>query len=290
MTHPQKAHLAPADFDWVTGMGPIVSVTHASVAAAAIATPFVAFAAIVSGYAVGGILQALTHFPGDAQTLVFGAIWTACLAPAGYYLGIRSGRAIALYEGGLAIKEHARVRAWTWDDIAGVSVDREKKNLEVPDELAVLRVWLAVMGVAWLIQRLRGKEIHTHTVETTLTIFDRAGGSCVIDTWFRSTAELAERVEREVTQRLRPKLRALFDRGDRIDFGAMSMSIAGGIEIGPRAIPWDGVAEFSLAEERLTITQREDGTAYSVPVSRIRNAKVCIDLLRAGVAESDWRL
>jgi hypothetical protein len=290
MTDPKEGMVPPADFGWVTDLGPLVSVTHASLAGAAIAAPFLAFAAIVSGFLLGGILQALTQFPGDAQTLVFGSIWTIGLAAAGYYLGVRAGRAVALYEGGLAIKEHARVRAWGWDDIAGVSVERKKKALDVPHELEVLRVWLGAMGIAWLIQRLRGQKVHTHTIETTLTIYDRSGGSGVIDPWFRTAAELADRVEDEVELRVTPALRAQFNRGERLDFGAVSISREGGIEIGRQAIPWDGVAEFSVAEEKLTIREREDGAEHTVPLSSLKNARACVDLLRAGVAVSDWRL
>ena len=111
----------------------------------------------------------------------------------------------------------------------------------------------------------------------------------MIDTWFRTATELAGLVEHEVTRRVGPTLRTRFDRGDRLDFGAISISSTDGIEIGRRVVPWDGIAEFSLAEEKLTIREREDGSEHTVPVSRLKNARVCVDIIRGGVASTGSR-
>jgi hypothetical protein len=276
----------PRDFAWVTGLGSLKSVSHASVAAAAIAALGLAFAAIAVSFLLGAILQAVTHFPDSAQTIVFGSIWTVALAGVGYYLGMRAGRMVAVYEGGLAMKDHARVRAWSWGDIAAVSIERKRKGLEVPHETQALGMWLAVIGATWLILRLRGKRPSTHTVETTLTIYDTSGGTCVIDIWFRAVDPLADLVEDEVARRVGPTLRAQFEGGDRLDFGALSISRAGGIQIGTRTIPWEAVEQLGIAEEKLAIEERGSAAAHTIAVSHLKNARVCVELLRAGIEAS----
>jgi hypothetical protein len=278
----------PPDFAWVTDLGPLKSVSHASVAAAAIAAAGLAFAAIAVSFLLGALLQAVTHFPDSAQTIVFGAIWTVALAAVGYYLGVRAGRTVAVYEGGLAMKEHARIRAWPWDDIAAVSVERKRKGLEVPHETQVLGLWLAVIGATWLVLRLRGKRPSTHTVETRLTIYDTAGGTCVIDTWFRAVDQLADLAEDEVARRVRPTLMARFESDDLLDFGALSISRGAGIQLGNRTIPWAAVQQLGVADEKLAIQGRESSGAHTIALSRLKNARICVELMRAGIEWSSY--
>jgi hypothetical protein len=102
--------------------------------------------------------------------------------------------------------------------------------------------------------------------------FSRADGTrFIVNHIFHHADELSSRIEEKVTERLLPRVLALYQRGEPVRFGQVQVSRQG-IKVGGMSLPWDKVAEVQVQGGMLAFKQQ--GMALHelyAPVNRIPN-------------------
>jgi hypothetical protein len=281
-TPPNASALAvPRDLTWITDLGAPVSVHRTSILPALILAPAwflpVGIAAVLTGVVAQGIL----HLSNGGSEAVIGVAFTLGLGAVGYGLGARAGRAAVLYEGGLGLKDANRVRAWRWEDFSAVSVERTRMKIEVPDEYAALGLGLSL--ATRVVARATHKSIPSMPFTATVTVYDRGGGKGVIDTWFPGNADIAQRVEGEITERVRPVIRARFDAGEVVSFGEIEASRDTGLAIHGLRLSWESITALDIQKGILVVTARGQRRPARIALAQLRNVPVLLPLIRDAV-------
>lgn len=179
----------------MTGLGEVVSVHRARMLLAVVLAPAVAFPILLFGFFAGAILEVALGLPKWSGIIVAGAIWAATLGASGYWLGGRGGRAAAVYADGLAVKDADHLRAWRWEEIESVNLERTTQRTVVPQEAA------SIYLVFLVILRLRKSKVDPSTViEYKYAFRDVLGGSCVLDQWLPNVESIGARVQAEVAR------------------------------------------------------------------------------------------
>ena len=165
---------------------------------------------------------------GVAVATVF---WTLGLSLLGYWVGSRVGRAAVLYESGVAVRDRTSVRAWSFDALAAVTVERVLRRTS-------FRVYGLNVG-------------ETEREEHKYVVTDAAGGRFVLDEWLTRVEGVGTVVEDQVAARMQPRIVAAFQAGSAVPFGVVEISISDGLRLYGRSIPWHVVNGLGLANGQL---------------------------------------
>ena len=267
----------PRDLAWVTHLGRPLSVHHASLLLALVLIGMWAIAIAIGGGLAGVLLQHPLGLSNTGTWVLVAVLWVLAAGTVGFYVGSRAGRTAVLYEGGVALKESDRVRAWSWEDITEISVAWQRAELDTPTDQVGVAIW-AFLTVA---ARMRGGLPWMGTV----TIFDRYGGRARVDTWFQGNAAFAHRVESEVTPRVEPAIRDRLARGETVTFGTVDVALADGLRVRDRMIAWGETSHLEVRPKALVIAIR-DAKPIMIGLEHLRNANVLLGVLREHVGIS----
>ena len=116
-----------------------------------------------------------------------------------------------------------------------------------------------------------------------IEVVDRKGNRVVFGNRFQGIPDLADRIAMMAAEHLTPARLADFKAGKSVDFGAVSLSQKGGVQIqGEPALKWADLVSFELTETELGLARRL-GPPLIIPIRRVSMASVCEALLQEGL-------
>lgn len=173
------------------------------------------------------------------------------------------GKRVLVFSEGLAYTQHGKTDIIRWDDVAAV--------------------WQNVIRHFY---RQPWQTTHRYTGTTHVyTIKLNDGRKYTFDDALSNVGELGSTIQQESLHHILPRLRQVYEAGQTIPFGALSISKAG-ISRGYNTLPWDQVKEveiyegflnvYSTKEQTITdlIFTKGKGTWASVAVAKTPNAFV----------------
>lgn len=246
------------EFEWITHLGrPMVLLRARRWLAFLIIAAWV-IPAILAGAVLSLALTSVLRLENAMAVASMGAVAALVLGMVGYWTGLRAGRAVMLYEGGIALREAHRVRAWRWEDISAVTVAHEIQRNTV---------------IFVVVPVTREREDYRYTIH------DSSGGTADLDGWFPDVVRVGVPLEDEVTKRVFGPLAAAFNAGRDVDFGPVGLHVARGIRVAHRQLAWRDVASVGVENGSLLIATRDGSTPTRVPLSVIRNSRVLLAML-----------
>jgi len=161
-------------------------------------------------------------------------------------------RRLYLYAGGIVWQVGGRARALAWAEIA---------------QIYTVMVRYGLFGLVW------GSRLRVTLVPSRGRLIHLTEDLADLDT-------LLQHIKHSVYPRLLAQSRQAFNAGEALPFGPLTLQRDGILRHG-RVIPWRAVRTTNLDSGRLTITFTEGQTQSRVriPVSRIPNADLCIQLI-----------
>jgi len=166
----------------------------------------------------------------------------------------RSRNVIVVYEGGFAWAKGTQITPYQWDDITAITS-------------AVTR--LGVSGIP------AGTE-HRYTLDLA------SGGRIVLtnDAIVR-VGELAAHISSQITPRLYVQHAEAYSRGERLQFGPVTIGHGFGIQQGKKHMAWKEVESVALQHGQLILRKRGGGVfaGMNIPVSTVPNFDVFYMLL-----------
>ncbi|MDP8903987.1 MAG: hypothetical protein M3N29_01495 [Chloroflexota bacterium] len=252
---------AISDFAWVTHLGRPLRVLRARRWLAVLLVVIWCIPVMIVAVLAGVFLQEPLGLSDVATMVMIGLLAAVALAVVGYWVGGRAGRAVVLYEHGIALRDADRIRAWSWDQIAAVTVAR-----------TVNRNTVTVAGIPL---KTVEREDYRYTIR------DRTGGVGILDGWFPEVVSVGVTLEDEVTRRVSGPLFDVYNSGGEAGFGPVGVSRQGGIRIGQRQLAWSNVAALRVVNGSLVVVPRDGTPSASMELGRIPNSRVLLALLDA---------
>lgn len=162
-------------------------------------------------------------------------------------------RSLYLYAGGIVWRVGRHARALAWADVA---------------EIYTSLVRYGLLGLDW------GSRLRVTVVPTRGRFIQLTEDLADLDT-------LLQHVKHSIYPRLLAQSRRAFNAGGALTFGPLTLQRDGILRQG-RLVPWRALRGASLDSGRLTLTITEAGGPAHVrlPVSRIPNADLCLQLIR----------
>jgi hypothetical protein len=178
---------------------------------------------------------------------------------------------VAVHKGGLRLNLPrglglglSRSYQLTWGEIAGIATDATREQ------------FLSLPGR----QRLRA------------LLFPNVGKPIKLDDRLENLPEMVSRIKASLYPRLMPSLFSTFEAGQWIYFGDVAIQRQS-IRFGrahsappPSAIPWSSIQNISIQSGYLMVEFKENSSlpdAQYIPVSRIPNLELLLQLVRQGV-------
>lgn len=220
---------------------------------------FLAGAAAVFLY---GVYTAYTKWTRFGPAVVWNTIWPPLLISGVLFiLGAISiwsvyrnvGKAVVVYDQGLAYKDHQGLKQWRWDDFRQMYAD---------------------------VTRHYTNSIYTGTTHI-YTLVNRNDEKIILKDVFNDVEKIAGYV-REKTFPIFYKQKAdAYNAGDMVSFGPVKLSKDGGLTISSKNYPWDEIEEVSIQKGQLSVKKvggkwLSGATSYA---SVIPNLEVLLALL-----------
>jgi len=264
----------PPDFAWISNLGQPLVVARVGRASGLILGPALVASTLIVAFLLAALVGDALNLPDMATFAITLVVVGATMGLVGYWFGARVGGAVVLYESGVAIRDSRRIRAWAWDDILGVKVERKKVEPGVPTEAPVAAFLLGVWA-AMKVFKIRRREV----IEYAITLRDRAGGTGTIDRWFNDAQTIGDVIEREVTGRVGPRLADVYGQNQWVYFGAVAVHRTEGIRAFEKAARWEEVDHLRVERGYLKVLLRNGKELASVPVQLLENIRVLLALM-----------
>jgi hypothetical protein len=187
---------------------------------------------------------------------------TCFLLLAGYRF-YRMRRYVAIFKNGIRLRLGLfRTRAWLWSEISGISCSAIQERFL---HLAIRTDYKATLFT------LKGRPIRLRG-----PLYDMPG--------------LISRIKARLYPGLLTRLREAFQSGSRLSFGPLAIQ-SQGLSLGMKRkdqpidiIPWEQVIRVDVQDGRLVI-ELQNQPIQSIPVGKIPNLELMLDLIHQGVAE-----
>jgi hypothetical protein len=237
----------------------------------------------------GGVLRSFRP-PGAYRSLLWGLAFAAWLLAA-----VLS--AIGVWRWGLAVLHYGPVVVWPWSAPwflaaagavllslgltvnafnasrravhelrTGLLIEQRKDRTHVP--------WSAVSAVYTSAIHYRIPVLSTPRV--TIELLSQSGRKVRLPAVLAGAEQLVGSIKARTYPRLLEENREAFNAGQPLEFGPLSLSREG-LRYGRRTLAWSEVASVTLERGRLEVRPRR-GRRWRIPVRRIPNAEVCLQL------------
>lgn len=214
--------------------------------------PLIAAALVIGAAAVllNFTLATVPAWWGPALTIALMALLALALGWAVLHVW---NREIILYERGFSYREGSNTVYFLYDEVRGIRLHAQRR---------------AYFFGLWR------RNVYRFTVTTI------RGETIVITNLYRRAAELATRLEEQITVLLRPTLAARLAAGEAVDFpGAVTLT-AEGLQHGERNLTWEHFGGFQIGGRRLVLLDDAGALWLAVPLDAVENITLLLDLLR----------
>ena len=280
--HQEPAVAVPADFGWITELGPAQLVTVVPELRRRVWVTLLAFGwAIVIG--IGGLLGGVVlgsalRLPDPLSVVLAGVLWAISAGVVGFWLGSRAFRAAVVFEDGVAVRDAARVRCWRWDEVAEVIRSPSVERPEIPTDALQGAIVGILVGLHFLARKPLVRVVANYRFR------DVYGGTFAIDRWLDDPWRIAARIDAEVTRLQLPVMERAYASGETLRFGLLSMSMGEGVQMGNgRRVAWPDVAALQLDKDTLRLRSADGRDLGSCPIDRVANLNILLALVRHAV-------
>lgn len=211
---------------------------------------------------LGGLVYTYSRWQDYGPAVIVGSITAPLIIAAVLFLlGLITAwsayanwrKAVVIYQHGLAYSDRKGVQTWRWDEVASfyAAVTRHYTN-----------------GV--------------YTGATHVyTIHKKNNTRLVLNDAITSVEEVAKNIREAIYPLLYQRYAQAYNSGQPITFGPVTLSKAGGIQIGKKAYPWEQVAKVTIQQGFVQVAKKGGGwfSGASVMASTIPNVDIMLSMI-----------